>query len=55
MAWYPIPSHVFKEGRVEKRGGPIAERLGKMEIAVEKSNVGFGQRKFSNQVIKHYF
>lgn len=23
MAWYPIPSHVFKEGRVEKKGGDL--------------------------------
>ncbi len=44
-----------RKGELKKGGGDGLLSIFEKLDALERSNVGLGQRHFSNQVIQHYF
>ena len=44
-----------RKGGAKKGGGSVAERLGKMEIAVDRSNAGLGSVSFQLRSLNTIF
>jgi hypothetical protein len=54
---YKMPGNAFGEGSVEKGGFalPTAEQPGRVGVALESEEFGFGQHPFSNEGTEYYF